>query len=161
MNGDDLVGKLRNRYGSPSRTSGLCETLTFSPLMSSQSLVKSHSRNVQSSEPFESHQTITSSAQTKIKTISYLLPVQYRHDWRTTNALFRCDHKTQQLGDHAPDPRLALDCQPNRRPKIDRTWKMPGSKSVLYGRSLNANSFQIRSPISEPENCISLCTARF
>lgn len=51
MNGDDFVGKLRNKYGSPSRTSGLCDTFTFSPAMSSHSFVKSHSRSVQSNEP--------------------------------------------------------------------------------------------------------------
>lgn len=51
MKGDDLVGKLRNKYGSPSRTSGLCETFTFSPVMSSHNFVKSHSRSVQSSDP--------------------------------------------------------------------------------------------------------------
>lgn len=51
MNGDDLVGKHRNRYCSPSRTSGLWETFTFSPVMSSHNLVKSHKRSVQSSEP--------------------------------------------------------------------------------------------------------------
>lgn len=51
MNGDDLVGKQRSRYGSPSRTSGLCDTFTFSPLTSSHSLVKSHRRSELSSEP--------------------------------------------------------------------------------------------------------------
>lgn len=51
MNGDDFVGKHRNRYGSPSRTSGLCDTFTFSPLTSSHSFVKSHNRSELSNEP--------------------------------------------------------------------------------------------------------------
>lgn len=57
MNGDCLVGKQRSRYGSPSRTSGLCDTLTFSPLTSSVSLVKSHNRRELSSEPRINGQT--------------------------------------------------------------------------------------------------------
>lgn len=50
MIGDAFVGKVLNKYGSPDFTSGLWETLIFSPLMSSHNFVKSHNFKEQSRE---------------------------------------------------------------------------------------------------------------